>query len=44
LMLYDAGAKKLYDNSTSTCLACHKGMGLGDKNAVLCGLDTNWKK
>ena len=43
-MLYDAGAKKLYDKSTSTCLACHKGMGLGDKNAVLCGLDTNWKK
>lgn len=43
-MLYDAGAKKLYDKSTSTCLACHKGIGLGDKNAVLCGLDTNWKK
>jgi hypothetical protein len=43
-MLYDATAKKLFDKSTSTCLACHKGMGLGDKNAVLCGLDTNWKK
>jgi hypothetical protein len=43
-MLYDAGGKKLYDKTTSTCLACHKGMGLGDKNAVLCGLDTNWKK
>lgn len=43
-MLYDAGAKKLSDKSTSTCLACHKGVGLGDKNAVLCGLDTNWKK
>jgi hypothetical protein len=42
-MLYDFAAKKLYDKSTSTCLGCHKGMGLGDKNAVLCGLDTNWK-
>jgi hypothetical protein len=44
LMLYDATAKKMSDKSTSVCLACHKGMGLGDKNAVLCGLDTNWKK
>ena len=44
LMLYDATAKKVSDKQTSVCLACHKGMGLGDKNAVLCGLDTNWKK
>jgi hypothetical protein len=44
LMLYDFEAKKVSDKSTSVCLACHKGMGLGDKNAVLCGLDTNWKK
>ena len=43
-MLYDASAKKLNEKSTSTCLACHKGMGIGDKNAVLCGLDTIWKK
>ena len=43
-MLYDASAKKLNEKSTSTCLACHKGMGLGDKNAILCGLDANWKK
>ena len=43
-MLYDAGAKKLNEKSSSACLSCHKGMGLGDKNAVLCGLDTNWKK
>jgi hypothetical protein len=43
-MLYDAGAKKLNEKTTSACLSCHKGMGLGDKNAVLCGLDTNWKK
>ena len=28
-MLYDAGAKKLHEKSTSTCLACHKGIGLG---------------
>jgi len=43
LMLYDADAKKLNAKSISVCLECHKGMGLGDKNAVLCGLDTNWK-
>jgi hypothetical protein len=42
-MLYDAGAKKLFEKSKSTCLECHKGIGLGDKNAVLCGLDSNWK-
>jgi hypothetical protein len=43
-MLYDVAAKKLNTNTTSVCLSCHKGMGLGDKNAVLCGLDTVWKK
>lgn len=43
-MLYDAGAKKLNTKSASACLGCHKGMGLGDKNAVLCGLDANYKK
>lgn len=43
-MLYDASAKKVSDKSVSTCLECHKGVGLGDKNAVLCGLDTNWAK
>jgi hypothetical protein len=43
-MLYDAGAKKLNEKTTSACLACHKGMGQGDKNAVLCGLDANYKK
>jgi len=43
-MLYDATAKKVSEKSTSTCLGCHKGMGLGDKNAILCGLDANWKK
>jgi len=44
LMLYDVAGKKLMSKSVSVCLGCHKGMGLGDKNAVLCGLDTNWKK
>ncbi|MDA8100121.1 MAG: hypothetical protein M0042_10875 [Nitrospiraceae bacterium] len=43
-MLYDASAKKLYEKNVSTCLGCHKGVGLGDKNAVLCGLDANYKK
>jgi hypothetical protein len=43
-MLYDAAAKKVSEQNVSTCLACHKGAGLGDKNAVLCGLDTNWAK
>lgn len=44
LMVYDAGAKTVNDKTASTCFACHKGMGLGDKNAVLCGLDANYKK
>jgi hypothetical protein len=44
LVLYDAGAKKLNEKQVSVCLDCHKSMGLGDKNAVLCGLDANYKK
>ena len=44
LALYDADAKKLVGKSVSVCFACHKGMGKGDKNAILCGLDANWKK
>ena len=44
LVLYDADAKKLVGKPTSVCLGCHKDMGLGDKNAILCGLDANWKK
>jgi len=43
-MLYDAGAKTVNAKATSTCFSCHKGMGKGDKNAVLCGLDANFKK
>lgn len=44
LMVYDADAKKLIGKPVSVCFACHKGMGKGDKNAVLCGLDANYKK
>jgi hypothetical protein len=44
VMVYDATAKKVYEKQTSVCLGCHKGMGLGDKNAVLCGIDSNYKK
>ena len=44
LMVYDAGAKTVNARATSTCFNCHKSMGKGDKNAVLCGLDANFKK
>jgi hypothetical protein len=44
LLLYDATAKKLVGKSASVCLDCHKTMGLGDKTAVLCGVDGNWKR
>ena len=44
LALYDVSAKKLVGKTVSVCFACHKGMGKGDKNAILCGLDANWKK
>ena len=44
LALYDASAKKLVGKPVSVCFGCHKGMGKGDKNAILCGLDSNWKK
>ncbi len=43
-MVYDAGAKTVNAKATSTCFGCHKTMGKGDKNAVLCGLDANFKK
>jgi hypothetical protein len=43
LLLYDAGAKKLVGKASSVCIACHKGMGIGDRSAVLCGIDGNWK-
>jgi hypothetical protein len=44
LMLYDADAKKLVGKPVTVCFGCHKGMGKGDKNAILCGLDANYKK
>lgn len=44
IQLYDADAKKLVGKSVSTCFGCHKGMGLGDKTAILCGLDAIYKK
>lgn len=44
VMFYDFGAKKLSDKQVSVCLGCHKSMGLGDKNAVLCGIDSVYKK
>jgi hypothetical protein len=44
LVLYDAHAKKLLGKTASVCFECHKGMGQGDKNAILCGLSTNFRK
>jgi hypothetical protein len=44
ILLYDAQAKKLVGKPESTCFGCHKDMGKGDKNAVLCGLATTFKK
>ena len=44
LVLYDAGAKKIVGKSASVCFSCHKDMGKGDKNALLCGLAAAFKK
>lgn len=44
LLLYDAGAKGFIGKPVSVCFDCHKKMGKGDKNAILCGLDANYKK
>ncbi len=44
IQLYDADAKKIVGKPVSTCFGCHKGMGLGDKTAILCGLDSVYKK
>jgi hypothetical protein len=44
LQLYDADAKQLVGKPVSVCFGCHKNMGKGDKNAILCGLDANYKK
>ncbi len=44
LQLYDASAKKLVGKPVSVCFGCHKGMGKGDKNAILCGLAARFTK
>ncbi|TAN42772.1 MAG: hypothetical protein EPN25_02565 [Nitrospirae bacterium] len=44
IQLYDVEAKKIVGKTASTCFGCHKGMGLGDKTAILCGIDANFKK
>lgn len=44
LQLYDFGAKKIVGKPDSVCFGCHKSMGIGDKAAILCGLDANYKK
>jgi hypothetical protein len=44
LLLYDVDAKKLVGKPVSVCFDCHKSMGKGDKNAILCGIATNYKK
>jgi len=44
LQLYDFDAKKIMGKPASVCFGCHKGMGLGDKTAILCGMDANYKK
>jgi len=44
LKLYDFDARRIAGKAVSTCQACHKGIGLGDKNAVFCGVDGNWKE
>jgi hypothetical protein len=38
LLLYDATAHALVGKPASVCFGCHKDMGKGDKNAILCGL------
>ena len=43
LQLYDVEAKKIIGKTSSVCFSCHKGMGLGDKSAVLCGIDATFK-
>lgn len=43
LQVYDFEARKIIGKQVSVCQACHKGMGLGDKSAVLCGIEGNWR-
>jgi hypothetical protein len=44
LQLYDVDAKRIVGKTASACFACHKGLGLGDKDAHLCGLDAVYRK
>ncbi|MBI5847121.1 MAG: hypothetical protein HZB31_04100 [Nitrospirae bacterium] len=44
LQVYDVEARKVIGKPVSVCVDCHKGIGLGDKSAILCGIDGNWKK
>ncbi len=44
LVAYDFEAKKIMGKPVSVCVGCHKDMGLGDKTAILCGIDANYKK
>jgi hypothetical protein len=43
IQLYDIENKKLVGEVSSVCYACHKDAGI-QKDAILCGLDGNWKK
>ena len=42
LMLYDVEARKTIGGTTSVCYGCHKDNDM-QENAILCGLDANWK-
>jgi len=44
LQLYDARAKQLVGKPVSLCFGCHKNVGKGDKNAILCGIATAYAK
>lgn len=44
LHLYDVEARKIVGKTASTCNACHKGIGLGDRDANMCGMDAVYKK
>lgn len=44
LQLYDVNARRILGKTASTCFACHKGKGLGDRPAHLCGLDAVYKR
>ncbi|TAN40953.1 MAG: caspase family protein [Nitrospirae bacterium] len=42
IQLYDFNKRKIIGNQVSVCLGCHIGMGVGDKSAVLGGIDAAW--